>query len=85
MGFNLEKQLFATLFLAVFLAKNHQKVDVTNYRWQQSTVYVEPCFLGCTDDEDCQGNRICGDNGRCSRGEKQKLLVITVYVEPCFL
>ena len=37
-----------------------------------TTVLVEPCFSGCTDDQECQGNQICEDNGRCRAGEMHK-------------
>ena len=36
---------------------------------QITTVLVEPCFSGCTNDQDCQGNQICDANGRCRAGE----------------
>ena len=41
---------------------------------QITTVLVEPCFSGCTNDQDCQENQICGPNGRCRAGEMHLLL-----------
>ena len=46
------------------------KVRWTN-KLQVTTVFVEPCFSGCADDQDCQANQICGDNGRCRAGESR--------------
>ena len=51
---------------------------------QITTVLIEPSCLGCTDDEECQGNQICDDNGRCIAGEMHKLLVITILLNPVF-
>ena len=63
--------------------------DVDEVRWTNklymTTVLIEPCFSGCTNDQDCQGNQICDANGRCRAGEMHKLLVTTVFVKSCFL
>ena len=64
---------------------NDKQREIQKYKDTCNNEIIETCFLGCTNDQDCQGNQICEANGRCIAGEMHKLLVTTVLVEPCFL